>query len=68
METKNLEEMTREELVELVYSLNKEIEGLQKDLDVYKGWNNREEDARILAEKKLAAAKAFFEVVEFVCV
>ena len=55
--------MTREELVELVYSLNKEIEGLQKDLDVYKGWKNREEDARILAEKKLAAAKAFFEVV-----
>ncbi|MFS2806442.1 hypothetical protein AAH029_01320 [Parabacteroides distasonis] len=63
METKNLEEMTREELVELVYSLNKEIEGLQKDLDVYKGWKNREEDARILAEKKLTAAKAFFEVV-----
>lgn len=63
METKNLEEMTMEELVELVYSLNKEIEGLQKDLDVYKGWKNREEDARILAEKKLAAAKAFFEVV-----
>ena len=63
MESKNLEEMTREELVELVYSLNKEIEGLQKDLDVYKGWKNREEDARILAEKKLAAAKAFFEVV-----
>ena len=63
METKNLEEMTREELVELVYSLNKEIEGLQKDLDVYKGWKNREEDARIWAEKKLAAAKAFFEVV-----
>ena len=63
METKNLEEMTREELVELVYSLNKEIEGPQKDLDVYKGWKNREEDARILAEKKLAAAKAFFEVV-----
>lgn len=26
METKNLEEMTREELVELVYSLNKEID------------------------------------------
>ena len=63
METKNLEEMTREELVELVYSLNKEIEGLQRDLDVYKGWKNREEDARILAEKKLAAAKAFLEVV-----
>lgn len=63
MKQKNLEEMTREELVELVYSLNKEIEGLQKDLDVYKGWKNREEDARILAEKKLAAAKAFFEVV-----
>ena len=63
METKNLEEMTREELVELVYALNKDIEGLQKDLDVYKGWKNREEDARILAEKKLAAAKAFFEVV-----
>ena len=63
METKNLEEMTREELVELVYSHNKQIEGLQKDHDVYKGWKNREEDARILAEKKLAAAKAFFEVV-----
>lgn len=63
MEAKGIEEMTREELIRLVDSLNKEIEGLKKDLEVYRCWKGREEEARILAEKKLAAAKAFFEVV-----
>lgn len=63
METKGIEEMTREELIELVSSLNKELEGTNKDLELYKGWKNQEEEARILAEKKIVAAKAFFEVV-----
>lgn len=63
METKGIEEMTREELIELVGSLNKELEGMKEDIELYKGWKNREEEARILAEKKIVAAKAFFEVV-----
>lgn len=63
METKGIEEMTREELIELVSSLNKELEGTKEDLELYKGWKSREEEARILAEKKIVAAKAFFEVV-----
>lgn len=63
METKGIEEMTREELVELVGSLSKELEGTKKDLELYKGWKDREGEARILAEKKIMAAKAFFEVV-----
>lgn len=63
METKGIEEMTREELIELVGSLNKELDGTKRDLELYKGWKNREEEARILAEKKIIAAKAFFEVV-----
>lgn len=63
METKGIEEMTKDELIELVGSLNKELEGSKKDIELYRGWKNREEEARILAEKKIVAAKAFFEVV-----
>ena len=55
--------MTKEELIDLVDSLNKELDGAKKDLDLYRAWKDREESARILAEKKLLAAKAFFEVV-----
>ena len=68
METKGIEEMTKEELIDLVDSLNKELDGAKKDLDLYRAWKDREESARILSEKKLLAAKAFFEVVLFVCV
>ena len=32
METKGIEEMTREELIELVSSLNKDLESTKKDL------------------------------------
>ena len=63
METKGIEEMTKEELIDLVDSLNKELDGAKKDLDLYRAWKHREESARILAEKKLFAAKALFEVV-----
>lgn len=63
METKGIEQMTKEELTELVGSLNNELEGTKRDLELYKDWKNREEKARILAEKKIIAAKAFFEVV-----
>ena len=53
METKGIEEMTKEELIDLVDSLNKELDGAKKDLDLYRAWKDREESARILAEKKL---------------
>lgn len=63
METKGIEEMTREELIELVGSLNKELEGTKRDLELYRDWKNREETSRILAEKKISVIKALFEVV-----
>lgn len=63
METKGIEEMTKDELIDLVGSLNKELEGTKRDLKLYKGWKEEESTARILAEKKIVAAKAFFEVV-----
>lgn len=55
--------MTREELVEQAASLNKELEEARKELAFYKDWKDRETAAHVLAEKKLLAAKAFFEVV-----
>ena len=54
METKGIEEMTKDELIELVSSLNKELEGTKKDLELYRDWKNREETGRILAEKKIS--------------
>ena len=36
METKGIEEMTREELIELVSSLNKDLESTKKDLELIK--------------------------------
>ena len=48
METKGIEEMTREELIELVSSLNKDLESTKKDLELYKDWKNREEAAKVL--------------------
>ena len=42
IETKGIEEMTREELIELVSSLNKDLESTKKDLELYKDWKNRE--------------------------
>ena len=38
MDTKGIEEMTREELIELVSSLNKDLESTKKDLELYKDW------------------------------
>ena len=63
METKGIEEMTREELIELVSSLNKDLESTKKDLELYKDWKNREEAAKVLAENEMLAIKAFLEVV-----
>ena len=63
METKGIEEMTREELIELVSSLNKDLESTKKDLELYKDWKNREEAAKVVAENKMLAIKAFLEVV-----
>ena len=39
------------------------LEEARKELAFYKDWKDREADARKIAEKKLVAAKAFFEVV-----
>lgn len=63
METKKLEGMTKEELIELVGTLSKELEKSKSDVTLYRDWSKRDEEARILAEKKILAAKAFFEVV-----
>ena len=63
METKGIEEMTREELIELVSSLNKELEETKQGLAQSKRWWSEAVEDRNLLEKKIAAAKAFFEVM-----
>lgn len=63
METKGIEEMTREDLIELVCSLNRDLEKAKKDARLYQEWKDQEEAAKIVAEKKIAAAKAFWEVM-----
>lgn len=63
METKNLEEMTKEELIELVGSLNRELQETKQRLDTIGKWRQEETEARNLLEKKIIAAKAFVEVL-----
>ena len=46
METKGIVEMTREVLIALVSSLNKDLESTKKALELYKDWKNREEAAK----------------------
>lgn len=63
METKNLEEMTKEELTELVNTLNKELEETKEKLVqteesrslIVKDWD--------LLRKKILAGKAFWEIM-----
>lgn len=63
METKNLEEMTKEELMELVNTLNKELEETKQELVqtkesrdlIVKDWD--------LLRKKILAGKAFWEIM-----
>ena len=63
METKNLEEMTKEELMELVNTLNKELEETKRKLaQTEEAWN-RTIEARELLEKKILAGKAFWEIM-----
>jgi len=63
METKGIEEMTREELIELVASINKELEETKKSLEFNREWEREARGAKELAEKKLSVIKAFLEVV-----
>lgn len=63
IQTQGIEEMTREELIELVGYLNKELVEAQKDVKIFQDWKDEAEAARALAEKKLSAAKVFFEVM-----
>lgn len=63
METKNLEEMTKEELTELVNTLNKELEETKEKLvQTEESWS-RTIEARELLEKKILAGKAFWEIM-----
>lgn len=63
IQTQGIKGMTREELIELVGTLSKELEKSKSDVTLYRDWSKRDEEARILAEKKILAAKAFFEVI-----
>lgn len=63
METKGIEQMTKEELIDLVGSLNKELESAKKDLTLYRDWKNKEEKERVVAENKIKAMKLVMEVL-----
>lgn len=63
METKGIEEMTREELIEFATSLNKELKETKEQLIQTEAWWNAAIVSRELLEKKIAAAKAFWEVM-----
>lgn len=63
IQTQGIEEMTRDELIDLVGSLTKEVAKAKESIDLYQNWKNEAEAARTLAEKKISAAKAFFEVL-----
>ena len=64
METKGIEEMTREELIELVSSLNKDLEKYKKRTSNFIKIGKIEKKAsQSVAEKKMLAIKAFLEVV-----
>ena len=43
--------------------INKDSKVQKRNLELYKDWKNREEAAKVLAEKKMLAIKAFLEVV-----
>ncbi len=63
IQTQGIEEMTRDELIELVGSLTKEVAKAKEAAKMYQNWKDEAEAARTLAEKKLSAAKALFEVM-----
>lgn len=63
IQTQGIEEMTRDELIDLVGFLNKELAEAKESIDLYQSWKDEAEAARALAEKKISAAKAFFEVL-----
>lgn len=63
METKNLEEMTKEELIELVGSLIRELQETKQQLTQTEKWWDAASEDRDLLQKKITAAKAFVEVL-----
>lgn len=63
METKGIEEMTREELIDLVNSLNKGLNETQQELAQTKRWWEATIADQKLLEKKIIAAKAFMDVL-----
>lgn len=63
METKGIEEMTREELIDTVHSLSKELSETKEELAQTQKWWNAAVVDRKLLEKKIAAAKLFMEVL-----
>lgn len=63
METKGIEEMTIEELIDTVHSLSKELSETKEELAQTQKWWDATIVGRELLEKKIAAAKAFWEVM-----
>lgn len=63
MKTKGIEEMSREELIELVNSLQAELEKEKKDSAMYREcWKDLRESC-LKAEQKIKAMKAFVAVL-----
>lgn len=63
METKGIESMTREELIEFATSLNKEFEKSKKDKETYLEWWKNEKNTRTKLEEKIQAFKMFASVI-----
>lgn len=63
MESKGIEEMTREELINLISSLDKGLNDANKDLDLFKEWFNDEKEKNELLQAKINALKSFAKVI-----
>ena len=63
IQTQGIEEMTREELIELATSLTKELKETKERLIQTEAWWNAAIVDRELLKKKIAATKAFAEVL-----
>lgn len=63
IQTKGVEEMTREELIELVSSLNKELESVKQERKQYENWWGEEVKRAAKLKEKIDAIKAFVAIL-----
>lgn len=63
METKGLEQMTKEELIGMVGSLDKELKDATVSLNLYKGMFSDEREKTILLQDKINAFKHLAKVI-----